>query len=267
MAAGSQAARLAVAVWLVGWVALWPGAPGAAAQGLLEGLRRGMGSQSAFTRGRVLYDARDFRPARDRFAEAVALDPTHDEAHAMLGWAQYHLGEHKAAAITFKTVLRRQPGWAGLHDGLGWARLRLGRYHLASEAFRAALDRSPEFVDALIGLGTAQFELGQYAVALPPLEAALRHRRTLVGTESADLAGVRAKVGWILYYLDRYRDAIEAFGAALRSAPDGHGLHNGLGWCYLRLGDKDRARAAFQRALALKPDYLDALEGLRQARG
>jgi Flp pilus assembly protein TadD len=33
------------------------------------------------------------------------------------------------------------------------------------------------------------------------------------------------------------------------------------------MGRKAEARAAFQRALELKPDYADALEGLRQASG
>jgi Tfp pilus assembly protein PilF len=38
-----------------------------------------------------------------------------------------------------------------------------------------------------------------------------------------------------------------------------------MGWCYLKLGRKAEARAAFQRALAVRADYEDAREGLRQA--
>ena len=44
----------------------------------------------------------------------------------------------------------------------------------------------------------------------------------------------------------------------------GDGLHNGMGWCYLKLDRTVEARAAFQRALALWADYEDAREGLRQ---
>lgn len=239
----------------------------ATGQGLAESFRRGVRAQAAFNRGKALYEGRDYEAARTRLVEALDLEPNHDEARALLGWAQYFLGEHRAASITFKTALRRQPTWEGLYAGLGWSRLRLGRHHLATEAFRAALDLNPDYVDAMIGLGSAQFELARYDTALPSLQTALRRLEPLAGEEPAETRVVRAKVAWTLYYLGRYRDALGLFEKAIRSAPDWHGLHNGAGWCHLKLGDKDRARIAFQRALSLRPGYDDALEGLRQASG
>jgi tetratricopeptide (TPR) repeat protein len=215
--------------------------------------------------GKAFYDSRDYERARQRLTEAVALDANHDEARALLGWTEYQLGEYRAAIITFKTALQRQPSWEGLHNGMGWSRLRLKRYHLATEAFRSALERNPEYVDALIGLGTAQFELGRYDAALPPLETAQRRLEPLVGSDPAELPEVRAKVAWSLFYLGRHEDALRVFERALRARPDWYGLHNGVGWCYLKLGQKPAAREAFQRALGLKPDYEDAREGLRQA--
>jgi len=242
--------------------------PGAApAQGPLGGLRRGIQSQTLLQQGLVLYDAREFAGARDRLLDAVALDEANDEARELLGWCQYHLGEYRAAIITFKTGLRRQPAAEGLYDGLGWSRLRLGRYHLAIEAFRSALDHSPDHGDALIGLGTALFELGRYDAAIPSLDRALRGMATLIGREARDAPAARARLAWSLYYVGRHVEALGAFERALRAAPQGAGLYNGLGWCHLRLGDRGRARAAFERALALQPGYEDAVEGLRQARG
>ncbi len=242
-------------------------AAAAEAQGLLESFQRGVRAQAAFTRGRTLYAAGDYRGARERFEEALALDPEHDHARALLGWTQYFLGEYRAAIITFKTTLRRQPTWSGLYDGLGWSRFRLGRYHLAIEAFRAALDQDPDYTDALIGLGSAQFELGRYEAARGPLERALRQLRPLVGPEPPELANVRARTAWTLYYLGRYREALALFEEGIRATPDWSELHNGAGWAYLKLGEKARARAAFERALVLRPGYEDALEGLRQTRG
>ena len=250
-----------VALLLLVWPAVAP------AQGPLGDLRRGMQSQALFRQGRVFYEAREYVTARARLLDAVALDEGHDEARALLGWAHYHLGEYRAAAIAFKAGLRRQPSWDGLYDGLGWSRLRLGRYHLAIEAFQSALDLSPDHGDALIGLGTALFELGRYEAAIPSLERALRSMTTIAGREVRDAAAARARLAWSLYYVGRHVEALDAFERALRAAPEGAGLYNGLGWCHLRLGDRGRARAAFERALALQPGYEDAVEGLRQARG
>jgi len=64
-----------------------------------------------------------------------------------------------------------------------------------------------------------------------------------------------------------YREALSEFEKGLRARPDWYGLHNGIGWCHLKLGRKAEARAAFQRALTLRPGYEDAVEGLRQASG
>jgi len=90
---------------------------------------------------------------------------------------------------------------------------------------------------------------------------------TIAGREVRDAAAARARLAWSLYYVGRHVEALDAFERALRAAPEGAGLYNGLGWCHLRLGDRGRARAAFERALALQPGYEDAVEGLRQARG
>jgi protein O-GlcNAc transferase len=237
------------------------------AQGLLGNLQRGIQAQALSRQAQVFYDARDYAGARDRLLDAVALDPHHDQARALLGWAHYHLGEYRAAAIAFKAGLRRQPSWDGLYDGLGWSRLKLGRYHLAIEAFQAALDLSPDHADALIGLGTALFELGRYEAAIKPLDRALRGMTTVIGDEAPEAPAARSRLAWSLFYVGRLPEARHAFERALRAAPQGAGLHNGLGWCLLRQGDRRQARVAFERALALQPGYEDALEGLRQARG
>jgi tetratricopeptide (TPR) repeat protein len=238
-----------------------------AGQQFVDDLRRGIRSQAAFVQGKALYDAGDYERARERFLEAVTLDPKHDEARALLGWSQHFLGEYRAAIISFKAALRRQPGWEGLHNGMGWSRLHLKRYHLATEAFRTALDLNPDYTDARIGLGSALFELSRYDEALASLQVAARQLEPLVGSAPRDSASVHAKIAWSLHYLNRHQQALQAFERALRARPDWHGLHNGIGWCHLKLGQKAEARAAFQRALDLRPDYADALEGLRQASG
>jgi tetratricopeptide (TPR) repeat protein len=246
---------------------LWPAAAvlSTSSPGLFQNLRRGMQAEASFRRGSALLEARKYREARDQFAEASALDPEHDQARALLGWSEYFLGDFRGAVITFKTALRRQPTWEGLYDGLGWSRLRLGRYQMAAAAFQSALDRNPDYVDALNGLGSAQFERGNYEAALPSLEKALEGSRRALSTEPPEVTIVRGKMAWSLYYLERHREALAMFIRASLAAPDSYQYQVGMGWCYLKLGQKDDARAAFRRAMKLGPSEEAAREGLRRA--
>src|SRR5215510_8188761 len=229
--------------------------------------RRGMQAQTSFVRGRSLLEERKYVEAREQLAEATALAPDHDEARALLGWAQYFAGESREAIVTFKSALRRQPTWEGLYNGLGWSRLRLARYHLASVAFRQALDRNPDYVDAVNGMGSALFALGQYEAALPLLDKALRGTRTLIGPDPPETTPLRHKVAWSLYYVGRYRESLAMFIRTNLAAPSSHQSLVGMGWCYMQLGQKEDARAAFQRALQLKPTDEAAREGIRRAGG
>jgi tetratricopeptide (TPR) repeat protein len=241
-------------------VAATPAPP--ARVGLLAGLRRGMQSQAAFGRASALYERRDYGGARSAFLEAVELDPSHDEAWALLGWSSYFLGDHATATVAFRAGLDRQPSWEGLYDGLGWSRLRLGRPHLARDAFRAALDLAPDYADALHGLGEAFYAMALYDRAVSPLVTAERRLHTLLGAEPNDLRGIRNRLGWSFYQLGRYSEALSTFERAAQADSTLHEPQVGLGWTYLKLGRKAEARAAFERALRIRPGFAEAERGL-----
>ncbi len=57
-----------------------------------------------------------------------------------------------------------------------------------------------------------------------------------------------------------------AFAKGVAERPQWAGLHNGLGWSLLRLGQRADARAQFDEALRLQPQFLDVQEGLAQTR-
>src|SRR6266850_2716281 len=95
---------------------------------------------------------------------------------------------------------------------------------------------------------------------MPPF----RRSRPLIGAESPEAGTLRPKVAWSLYHLGRYREALAMFVRASLASPDSHQLHVGMGWCYIKLGQKGDARTAFQRALQLGPGDEAAREGLRR---
>ncbi len=68
-----------------------------------------------------------------------------------------------------------------------------------------------------------------------------------------------------LYDVGRNQEALTMFLGAKQGAPESSEFHTGIGWCYLKLAQKEDARAAFQRALQLRPGDKDAREGFRLA--
>ncbi|MBI2000223.1 MAG: tetratricopeptide repeat protein [candidate division NC10 bacterium] len=254
------------AVLLLGLAVLFGGCGGTTWSQVTEKFEEGYRAQRSYEDGLERYRARDYAGAIPLLQRALALEPTFDDAQAHLAWSYYHAADYAQATRHFRLTIERQPRWEGLYNGLGWSRYRVGRYHLAAEAFREALDLDARYRDAAVGLAYSLFELGQYAEALPHLERLTKEGEGhALQTPTRDVEDVRSRYAWTLFYLAQYGKAREQFLKGLAARPDWHGLHNGLGWTSLKLGDRIRARAEFRRALQLQADLADAKEGLAQA--
>jgi tetratricopeptide (TPR) repeat protein len=131
------------------------------------------------------------------------------------------------------------------------------------KAFQDALALDPQYRDAAVGEAYSLYALERYDEARPLLARLVREGEG-GGFQSplADVDEVRARYAWTLFYLDDYAGARAQFAKALAAHPDWAGLHNGLGWASLRLGDRARAAESFRRALGLRADLQDAQEGL-----
>lgn len=232
-----------------------------------EKFEKGRRAQISYNEGLELYQAKNSAGAIPHLERALALQPDFDDAEAYLAWSYYHIGNYPQATRHFLQGISRQPRWEGLHNGLGWSRYRVGRYRLAIEAFQQALDLDPRYREAAVGRAYSLFELGRYAEALPHLERLTREGEGhALQSPAQDVEEVRSQFAWALYYVGQYGRAREEFTKGIAARPNWYGLHNGLGWTFLKLGDRERGRASFQRALQLKSDFADARAGLAQAR-
>lgn len=63
-----------------------------------------------------------------------------------------------------------------------------------------------------------------------------------------------------------YQSETRLWEATARVSPGKARVWNNLGYAYVQAGDRERARVAFERALALDPDYYKARENLRDLR-
>lgn len=71
----------------------------------------------------------------------------------------------------------------------------------------------------------------------------------------------------MLHECGRHADAVKAFRAAIAAGSNNAGAYNDLGVALFESGDTTGARANFERALALEPDYQDATDNLRDIKG
>ncbi len=73
-----------------------------------------------------------------------------------------------------------------------------------------------------------------------------------------DTPEVSDTLGWVYYKKDRYQEAAASFREALARAPDTASYHYHLGLALAKAGDAPGAKAAFEKALAVDPNFPDA---------
>jgi Flp pilus assembly protein TadD len=127
----------------------------------------------------------------------------------------------------------------------------------ARAAYEEALLLQPEYSRALYHLGVILFNEGDNAGAIASFERALAARPDDPSAE--DVLGVA------LLRAERTREALPHALAAVWLAPDDPRAYNNLGATLGRLDQPEEARAAYAKALELKPRYALAQAGILHA--
>jgi DNA-binding winged helix-turn-helix (wHTH) protein/TolB-like protein/Flp pilus assembly protein TadD len=195
---------------------------------------------------------------------------------------------YREAVAAFSAALRADPKFARAQAGL--CRAEIARFEddmdpaafdRAEAACRAAAAMAPTLREVDLALGELYRAKGRPADAIPRLEraagdTALRPAayaalaRVYAGLARPDLArayfdralrlqpndaGLHRERGFAAYLGGDLDGAIAAFRTAAVLAPSDERLWSGLGGLYLAAGRRDEARQAFERSLALRPNY------------
>ncbi|HET8655579.1 MAG TPA: transglycosylase SLT domain-containing protein [Longimicrobiaceae bacterium] len=242
--------------------------PGLAARALRGAISLGAPADAGLQLklARLLYDARDFGPARDAFqAAASQLNDENLVAEAELGAARslYRSGDrhHDAAIREYKEVVAGHPGTAAagsalflLGDVSSTTERGLGYYRRAAE-----VRSSPDAADALYRVGDRYLKLGNPAAAARAwAEYAARYpvgdRTAQVAYEAAKL---EARLGRDDAARDLYRAALAAepasyYGVRAAEHLDESPLAGAVAEPWIGLaGDAADAASALQRLAAL----------------
>jgi Tfp pilus assembly protein PilF len=233
-----------------------------------------------------------WKDTRSLFEHALALDPRNYLAHAKLGELALTAGDGPAARAAFEQALAIQPAHLDALNNLALVELAEGDTARARALLARALALAPDEYDTWLNLGAVELESGDLAAARARFEACLARapddpdahfdlglvsQREGDGTQAElrfraalaldqEHADAWSKLGQVLRAAGRIAESLEAFARVVELVPDDPFAHFNLAVARRRAGDRDGARHAFERALALEPALeparaaLDALE-------
>jgi tetratricopeptide (TPR) repeat protein len=261
-----------LAIWLIsfGHAALWgqTGTLGTAA------------APAACSRGDEALAARQWRAARDLYAECLRAVKPRFEILSNMGTAESHLGMKEDAVESYKKALVLAPGNAKIEynlaltyveagnynaavdhllqlrkadadlryeELLAFCYYHLGHYSLAARAAEKVQAADPDDAANALILGSAYTQMGEYDKALPLVTFALK---------SAGSADGHLIMGETLLGLRLYHQAMDELAQAAQIQPELPGLHTALGIGKVGLSDSRGAMTEFTLALNQNPlDY------------
>lgn len=223
------------------------------------------------------YSEDDTAEARAAFDKAIELNANSYEGYYGKGRLAFNdaddVAGYDAAVTLFQQAAERNPRSPEVLTWLGEAYLFSGfntedgsdeqeaSYADAEQNYRAAIAHNDRYAFALSGLGWVLQYQEEYEDSVEVFEQAL--------ALDSDSDEVPNGLAWSLFNLDRFDEAEPKFREAIERDSDGNyaSAHYGLGRTLEELGRIDEARAAYEAALAIDPDYpnvQEQLDGLGQ---
>ncbi|SCB33624.1 tetratricopeptide repeat protein [Bradyrhizobium yuanmingense] len=235
----------------------------------------------------VHFDLGNYEEARRCQERAIALKPSFAVALTNLGNTLMHMGLYEQALEMHERAIKIKPDCADALCNRGMVEIVLGQIMRAKASFDRALLFQPRHAEAIVGSGMVSMELRHHE------EAAAKFAQALAIKPGAPR--ILAQRGRLSYELQHLQEALADFDAALAISPKLELALRGkaqvclvmgrtaqamaaattliernprsemglalLGFAYSNQGDMESAIEYLDRALALRPDYGDAIRG------
>ncbi len=196
----------------------------------------------------------DFDEASRLLEEALEAIPAFHRARYCLGLVRLAQGRAEDAMTLLTEAGEGEPALRHARLDLGFLKVRHGSPEVAVTMFREVLKRDPADPEARLGLGLALESAGRRDEARPELLKVL-----LVDSKSLPTLTSLARIE---IAEDRFAEAGTWCDSAIEEAPRDVNLRVLRGTAWAGIGENEKAREAFESALALQPDNADARVGL-----
>ena len=208
-------------------------------------------AQALTSLGNTLMNLRLFEPALEAHGRAIAAKSDYADAYCNRGMAQLLLQRNLEASQSFDRALSLNPRHMQAMFGKGLVGIHLRHFDRSMDAFNAALAMKPGNAAILAQRGRLSLQMGQFKPAEADFDAALAVDPAL----EAALLG-KAHVGVLT---DDIAPAMAACKKVLEQNASSEVALAWLGACLAKQGDIVGAIQHFERALAIKPDFEDAI--------
>ncbi len=199
-------------------------------------------AQVYVTLGMVHTGTGQYEEAIRNVQRALDLDPINPDAYGELAKAYEALNNLKEAESTYRKAIAARPSFWGAHHEVGRFYFRFGRYAEAEKEFFKVMELTPDNWRAYNGLGAVYYTQKRYDEAIKMFEKSAAIKPT-------DTA--YSNLGAIYFYLGRYPEAIRNVERSTRMNPRDSGRWYNLAAAYYWSNEREKARAAFQRAAEL----------------
>ena len=195
--------------------------------------------------GRIQFDQGKIKNAHASFQKALRLEPNFLPGYLNLGAAAYMLGDDDAAINNFKKAIQMDPRTANAHYGLGLVYSKIGQHKEASEEFLKTIELDPENHLAVSELGMSQINESRYEDAF----------ETGKKMKQLGLADAYLVLGDAALHMGKIHDAIKFLEQV---ATDRSEVNSTLGFCYMVLGEYEKAVTYMEVALKKNPNNFGA---------
>jgi tetratricopeptide (TPR) repeat protein len=207
-------------------------------------------AQKHVEKGNNLLAEQRYDQAREKFLDAIWVDPTAPDAFVKLGALYANEGQFYKALVMFEAAAQR--GHAQAADNAAWIKQELAQPEHAEQARRSYSAASPPSHEAVLA-----FERGELHVATGSADDALAEHTKAIEL-APDFAQAWNKRGVLYRRLERYQDALDDLNQALQREPRTALHYIERGNIYRAVKKDNAALADYQQAIRLAPRSVDA---------
>jgi tetratricopeptide (TPR) repeat protein len=172
----------------------------------------------------------------------LQLAPSSDEGYVRLGNAYLQTGQKEDAINAYQKAIEVNPYYSGYHIDLENAYFSIGDTEKALVEAKRVTELQPDSVPGWDNLGNAYVRATKYDEGISAYQKSIE----LSATWSA-----YSNLGNIYFLLKRYSDAVRAFEKATELGPNQELAFGNLADAYRASGQKDKAMATYDKAIAL----------------